>query len=151
MDKSADQLLGQYFEKLPEALLKFQFIEESLRIYIAYCYQIISLRIPKEITFKYGYNDLQKDSLGTLLRKFKKFSANDLLIQKLGSIVKDRNYCAHQAYLLTYKQQKNPGYLAAEIRKMGKIIAKAESCRELLSAELSELERIKNRIYKSKD
>ena len=59
MDKSADQLLAQYFEKLPEALLKFQFIEESLRMYIAYCYQIISLRIPKEIAFKYGYNDLQ--------------------------------------------------------------------------------------------
>jgi hypothetical protein len=150
MDASASHLLGQYFEKLPEALLKFQFIEEVLRMYIAYCYQIICLRVSKQIPFKYEYNDLQKDALGTLLGKFRKCSNNDLLIGQIENIIKDRNYCAHEAYLLTYEQQKDSGYLAAEIEKMGKIITKAEDCRQLLSAELRQLEGIRNSIDGSK-
>jgi len=150
MNSSADNLLGQYFQKLPEALLKFQFIEELLRMYIVYCYQIISLRIPKQIPFKYKYKDLQKDALGTLLGKFKKFTNNALLIGKIESIIKDRNYCAHEAYLFTYAQQNDSLYLAAEIGKIDTIITKAEDCRQFLSEELKQLELIKNSINESK-
>jgi hypothetical protein len=150
MDQSPENLLGQYFQKLPEALLKFQFIEELLRMYISHCYQIIFVRTSQQIPFKYEYKDLQKDALGALLRKFKRFSDNNTLIGKIENIIKDRNYCAHEAYLLTYAQQNDPGHLRAEIEKMETIITKAEDCRQLLSAEVKQLEAIRNSINESK-
>ncbi len=149
MNKSADKLLSQYFLKLPDALLNFQFIEESLRMYIAYCYEIISVRVSKQIPFKYRYKDLEKDALGKLLSKFKRFNSNNELIGKIEKVIKDRNYCAHKAYLLTYEQQNDPDYLKSELEKLENIVNKAKECMHFLSAELKQAEEIKKSLSKS--
>lgn len=150
MTEQISDILRQYFQKLPEALLNFQFIEESQRLYIAYCYEIIALGVSQHIPFKYSYKDLKKDSLGTLTRKFKNFCNNDKLIGKIEIIIKYRNDCAHKAYLLTFEQQNDSEYLSKEIAKLEKIVLKAKECLSELSAELQHVQAIKDSLNESK-
>ena len=150
MPQSPNDLLEQHIHRFSSAVMEFQFIEELLRMYISYCYYIIHLSLSKKIPFKYAYKDLQKDSLGKLLDKFKKFSNNNELIKKIDHIIKDRNYCAHKAFILTYEQQKNFDFLAAELEKVERIITKARDCTQLLLAEVGQVEGIKNSIEESK-
>ena len=151
MEQSPDKLMELYLQKAPGVLFTFQFIEEFLRMYIAYCYQIINFKVSKHIPFKYNYKDLQKDSLGTLLSKFKKFSKDSSLIKEIENLVKDRNYSAHEVYLLTYEQQKDSKYLLREIEKIDEIARKGEECRERISAQLKEVEAVWNRIREGKN
>ena len=144
-ESTAKLLLDKYFDKLPGALLNFQFIEESLRMYIAYCYEIISKRVSELIPFKYRYQDLKKDSLGRLLNKFKKLNNNERLIDKIEKLVEDRNYCAHEAYLLTYEKQNDPDYLTKELAKLENIINEAKECVQLLFSEVKKIEERKSR------
>ncbi|MGA9111715.1 MAG: hypothetical protein ACLPSL_06300 [Smithella sp.] len=150
MEESSDNLMGIYFQKIQGVLLTFQFIEELIRMHISYCYQIIYLKVSRHIPFKYNYKDLQKDSLGTLISKFKKFNKDSSLITNIENIVKDRNYCAHQAYLLTYEQQRNPEHLIKEVKRIDEIIGKAENCLERLMAEGKQIEGIYNSIREMK-
>ena len=137
-------------KKLQGILVTFQFIEELLRMYIAYCYKIISLKVSKFIEFKYSYKDLQKDSLGTLISHFKKLSKKSSLIKNIEQIIKDRNYCAHEAYLLTYEQQKDSNYLLKEIKKLDEMISKTQNCFELLLAEVKQIEEVCKNIHEVK-
>lgn len=150
MEQSSNNLVKLYMQKIPGVLLKFQFIEELLRMYISYCYQIIHIKVFKLIPFGYNYKDLQKDSLGKLITKFKKLSKDSSLIRNIENIVKDRNYCAHEVYLLTYEQQKDLEYLMIEIKKIDEITSKAEDCRKRLSAKVKQVENVLNCIREAK-
>jgi len=150
MTEQENKTIEQYLQKLPDALLNFQFIEEFLKMYIAYCYEIITLRVSSHIPFKYRYKDLKKDALGKLVMKFKKINNNDKLIGKIEKIIKDRNYCAHEAYLLIHEQQNDPEYLSKEIAKLEKIVLEAKECLQEISAELKHVEAIKNSLKESK-
>jgi hypothetical protein len=150
MNQSSEKLMALYLQKVPCVLLTFQYIEEFLRMYIAHCYQIINFKVSKHIPFKYNYKDLQKDSLGTLLSKFKNLSKESSLIKKIENLVKDRNYCAHEAYLLAYEQQKDSKYLIKEIEKIDEIARKVEDCRELISGQLKQVEAVWNSIREGK-
>jgi hypothetical protein len=74
MSNDLDSLSSEYNSKLQSAMVTFQFIEESLRMYIDLSFWIIIKKIDNIIPFNFSYKDVQKDSLGTLLDKFKKFN-----------------------------------------------------------------------------
>jgi len=149
MTEQANNTIEEYFNKLPDALLNFQFIEEFLRMYISYSYEIISLSVSPYIPFKYSYKDLEKNALGKLVSEFKKLNKNEEVTKKIEKIIKDRNYCAHEAYLLTSEQQNDPEYLSKEIAKLEKIVRKAKECLKGISAEVKRVEGIRNSLKKS--
>ncbi len=76
-------LLAEYWSKLQSALLSFQFMEESIRMYLTSAYRIVSKKLDNQIPFEFTYKDVQNDSLGKLLIRFDKFNSNKPLIGKI--------------------------------------------------------------------
>ncbi|MBA7490420.1 hypothetical protein ES702_00958 [subsurface metagenome] len=139
-------LLTEYWNTLQNALLNFQFMEESIRMYLAYAYWIVSKKLDKQIPFRFTYIDVKNDSLGKLLKKFEKFNSNKQLIDKVKQSIKERNYLAHRAYLMTSEEQKDDEYLSKQIEKMKKIVVSSRECLDELTQESRKLEKIKKSI-----
>ena len=97
-----------YHDTLSSVLIDFQFIEESLKMNIASCYEIVLSSLDGLIPFKFDYKDLEKDALGVLITKFEKFSDDTSLIKELRDLVQYRNGAAHKGWLLTPNEQRNP-------------------------------------------
>ncbi|MBU2895808.1 hypothetical protein [Vibrio hepatarius] len=96
-----------YHNTLSSVLIDFQFIEESLKMNIASCYEIVLSSLDGLIPFKFDYNDLKKDALGVLIKKFEKYSDDTDLIKELRDLVQYRNGVAHKGWLLTTDEQRN--------------------------------------------
>ena len=146
MSYESETLLHEYYSKLQNSILMFQLIEESLRMYIKLAYSIINKRLDNIIPFKFTYNDVQRDSLGTLLDKFAKFNNNSELPKKISAIIKWRNFCAHRAYLMTYDEQTGGKSLTKEIERMDKLIKFIDECFWQLHGELKKLDEINNML-----
>ena len=97
--------VNEYNSQIMRVLSNFQFIEEALRMYISYSYRLITQKLDKQIPFSFTYNDVKNDSLGKLLKKFKKINANSKLIKNLEKLKKERDFIAHKAFLLTQDEQ----------------------------------------------
>ncbi len=135
-----------YFDLIPPILLDCQFIEEMLRMYISNSYEIIKKKLNKSIPFKFSYADLKSDNLGVIIKKFKKLNNNKDLIKNVEIVRKHRNFCVHQAYLLTYEEQKDELYLRNAIKELSQMKAKVKSCLVNVINELEKIENIKNNL-----
>lgn len=139
-------LLAEYWTKLQNALLNFQFMEESIRMYLASAYRIVSKKLDNQIQFGFTYKDVQNDSLGKLLIKFDKFNSNKPLIGKMRQLIKERNYCAHRAYVMTAEEQNDDKFLSDEIVKLKTIVSSSKECLNSLMEELKRIEEIRKNI-----
>jgi hypothetical protein len=142
MTKSADTLLAEYFDYHQKAMLRMQFIEELIRMYLSRHFEIIRRKTRGIVIFKYNYSDVQKKALGALVEDLNKTNGNSILVKSIKTLVKDRNYCAHGAFLLTYEEQKNVEYLKNELDKMKDIANRAEECLLNLTNEANLLDKI---------
>ena len=109
-------------------LLDFQWIEELLKINIASSYESIRRSKPARVSFKLNRNSLEKDSLGKLIQKYAEVSPNDSLVAQIRTVVKDRNYCAHQSYILTIEEQEEGSFLQSEIIRMLSLRERTRLC-----------------------
>lgn len=139
-------LLPTYWHKLGNALLNFQYIEEALRTYLWCVYNIVKLKLGNQIPFKFSRKDVKTDSLGVLIAKFEKVSSNKQLIDQLNGLVKVRNHCAHQAYLMTFEEMKDDKYLSSEIKKMEWVITHSDKCVKDLHKELFKIDKIRKSL-----
>jgi hypothetical protein len=91
----------EYLELVPKVLMKFQWIEESIRFYIVRTELTIKSHVEK--VFRYStptLRKLERMSLGQLVDYFACQNGNDALIKRLRDIVEHRNHVAHGGYLL---------------------------------------------------
>lgn len=121
-------LLQEYWNKLGNALTNFQFIEEVIKIYLDYSYKIVSENLKEQIPFDFSYEDVKKDSLRILIRKFKKFNLDKELIKKIGQLIDERNFVAHKAYLMTSVEREDDKYLSEQIKRIEEVISKSNEC-----------------------
>lgn len=108
--------------------LDFQWIEELLKIVIGASYEVIRRSVPPSIKFRPNRKMLEKESLGRLVSKYEEVSANNKLISELRSIASDRNFCAHQSFVLSLEEQGNPSYLERETRRLEKVRERSRAC-----------------------
>src|SRR5574337_959155 len=105
------KFLGEYLDLVAKALLDFQYIELALKLYIVETYAIISSRVKEIVPFKYGWKDVENESLGRLLDRFSKISSDRQLIKDLRPLQKERNRLAQQAYVLMLEEQSDSDQL----------------------------------------
>ena len=116
-----------------DALASMQFVEESLRMYLIRVYALVRKRLNDDVGFSLDYPDVEKDSLGTLIGKFQTHSNSEGLIQTLMSLPRERNFLAHESFLLREEQYKNSSHLDALHERAKKAKARADKCfREVL-------------------
>lgn len=87
-----------YILAVQNTLFTFQMIEEALKICIGLSYEIIQRSAPSPVAFSFDVSAINNAPLGKLIKMFSGVSSNLKLIDDLRSIVKWRNFCAHNAY-----------------------------------------------------
>ena len=122
-------LIGEHRDALSSALLSLQYVEEGMRMYLRNAYEIIALRVRDEFEYTRSEADVRKKSMGQLLREFRQMTSNAPLVSQIVGLVEDRNFCAHEAFLLTYEEQQNTAALTKAIARIKDIEARAEACR----------------------
>lgn len=133
--------MQEYFDKVTMVLMDFQYIELALASYIISANKKIKEKMKDTIPFKYGPNDIQKDSLGKLVDKFSKINNNEELIKKLKNLIPRRNEVAHKS-LVFPSEEKNDNIfkaiLTSDLNRLHKEL------KEVFSVLLDEFKRLKN-------
>ena len=111
----------QYHLAVQMALSDFQYIEESLRFYIAVAYDLIRHQMKGKLPFHFNEPDLEKDALGRLIQKYAKFSDNTTLVAELKRLQRHRNQVAHRGLLLTLEEQRNCQFLDEQTRRLDEL------------------------------
>jgi hypothetical protein len=124
----------EYWSKLKNSILNFQYIEESLRMYIVSA-NGAGLRTSGENHPAWSYKDLQKDSLDRLLDKFERCNANRQLLEKLARLKDHRDYCRQQAYLSEAAGGRDAAGLSRELEAIDRIWQISTECLNNLFAE----------------
>jgi len=119
--------------------LDFQWIEELLKIVVSSSYEAIRRTAPPKVKFRLTRKILEKDSLGKLIARYEQVSGNDEFIKELRDIAKDRNFCAHQSFILSLDEQNNTGFLGKEAERLSAIRERSHACVMNLQKELEEL------------
>lgn len=119
----------------------FQFLEESLKLYLDRAFSIVKEKTDGIIPFDYSRKDVEDKSLGKLLNIFKKFNSNTELINKISQLVKERNKRIHRGYLIIFHPEIAHNEKAIErlIRISEKVAKRAEECLHRMSEELSKI------------
>ncbi len=123
--------------------MNFQFMEESIRMYLASAYCIVLRKLDNQIPFEFTYKEVEKDSLGKLLIKFGKFNSNKQLIDNISEIIKERNHCAHRAYLMTAEELNDEEFLSDEVAKLKRIVTRSKEYLDSLMEECKSIEEIR--------
>ncbi len=111
----------EYCKKVQEISFRFQYLEETLKVYLAMCFEIVGLSLGGRLFFGFSYDDVERLSLGKLIARFSKYNGNKDLCKLLYDLTKERNHIAHKAYLLTEEKIKDSEVLAKEFEKVVKI------------------------------
>ncbi|MHB8844000.1 MAG: hypothetical protein ACYC7L_04565 [Nitrospirota bacterium] len=130
----------EFFDKYKNAvqliLLDFQWIEELLKITVSSSYEAIRRSAPPGIRFRPNRKNIEKDSLGRLVRKYEEVTANESLVAELHKIVNERNFCAHQSFVLSLEEQQDIGFLEKETTRLEAVRGRSRACVMALQEEL---------------
>ncbi|MGD9161329.1 MAG: hypothetical protein PVG39_23145 [Desulfobacteraceae bacterium] len=120
--------LEQYILINNDILIGFQYVEESIRLYLSEVYKYISAQISDVLPFSYGYNDLEKNSLGRLVKKFEKLNDNKQLISELKHLTPHRNESAHRGFLLQEEQLSDEAFFNRKLVELVEIRDRTTKC-----------------------
>lgn len=93
-----------YLGDVQTAAIRFQALEEALKIYLTTAFELIRKELDGTVPFHFISKDIQKEALGSLVRLFAKYSSKAKLVEDLNPLPAKRNYIAHQAYLVSANQ-----------------------------------------------
>ena len=119
--KQAELAFDQYTLAFKMALTDFQFIEESLRLYISVAYDFIRHKLNGELPFHLDESDVQKDALGRLIDKYAKLSDNQKFVAELRGLTKDRNKIVHSGLIVSVEEQRDIEFLDAETQRLNEL------------------------------
>lgn len=128
-------------DKLPEALLMFQWLEEALRQYITRTELMLATIASPLMHYEPNLKRLGNDSFGRLVGRFRQRNANTDLQSALSKLVNERNTYAHRGYLLLNAAKEDPDTLRQALQSLDHALAAAETCLQRLTEEITALER----------
>lgn len=130
----------EYINQVQKALLNFQYIEEGMKMYIDYAQMIISINLNKKIPYKHHYDALKNLPMRKALKEFQRYNDNEILIKKIQKIIENRNFVAHESFLLSMEEQNNEKDMGAKAEKMKNI---ADNARFIFLELIAEVEKIR--------
>jgi hypothetical protein len=155
------QTESAYRDAVQTLAMTFQSIEAMLRMCVGAAYALIAIRTLDLLDFKLDRNslekELQRDALGTLVRKYSRYFDAENLAKELGRLTPVRNHIAHTALnLYASAEPYDVHYMDRERTRIQTCQQEVTACAKLLSehsrrltdtlrAELDKLEQAKRR------
>ena len=145
-----EKLQNEYRKAVYRALERFQFIEETLRMYLDLVIQIAKIELLQHFPVNLTKKDLSKLSLGKLNDMFSRFNGNASLKSSLKKVTPKRNRVAHQSLLFTLGEIQDDAHLSKLIHNMNEIERCAKEVHETLLDELWKPQKSLNALNRSK-
>ena len=120
--------------------MKFQFLEEGIRIYLKAAYALTKKRMQDSIPINLSAETLNNKSLSVLLRDFKKFNSNAHLIDNIGKLIPKRNHLAHVDFYRMYLQLEEGKDITPDRQEAIQVGSEAAQCIKLLYKEIEIVE-----------
>ncbi|MCR4303083.1 MAG: hypothetical protein NUV63_02490 [Gallionella sp.] len=138
------ELLKQYMDEVPAALLAFQYLEEALRQYMLRCHVMIATVVKPILAYRIQqYDRVEKMTLGQLVSSFQDFNVNQELIARLAPLPQRRNQIAHRAYLTAWQAHSSDSLDESDLHALRSLIVEA---RETMLQVFREVEAIEERF-----
>ena len=131
--------MADYLAEINRAIVSFQFIEECLRIYLGYAYELLQLRVGDALPVRLARKDIEHWSMGRLIREFAKFNDNSGLVEGMLKLASLRNEVAHRGLLLTVEQTQDKQHMEQQAERALRIADGANGCFHELFAEIGKL------------
>ena len=131
--------MPDYVAEINRAIVSFQFIEECLRMYLGYAYELIQLRVGDALPVRLARKDIEHWSMGRLIREFSKFSDNSGLVQGMLKLASLRNEIVHRGLLLTAEETQDNQHRERQAERAQRIADGADGCFHELFAEIGKL------------
>ena len=129
--------IHQYYDKLPEALMAFQYLEGALKFYIRDCDRMIQKSVKDSFHYSVREKDIEKMPLGRLIDEFSRRSNRTDLASALKKLNKNRNFVAHSAYIMSLRSQEDSAKMQELSQKIEKVTEAARACFKELAREHS--------------
>lgn len=85
-----------FYLKVAHALSGCQLVEQELKLYITEALELAKKCIDSKMPFKMTGEDYANSSLEGLIKIFKKFTNNDILVNELNRFKEERNFLTHK-------------------------------------------------------
>ena len=121
-------------------------MEEALKSCVAMSYDIIRSSCNASVAFHYTRDDVEKDSLSSILRKYEKLSNDVELVSKIRQLIPARNECAHNALLLRLEEFMADGGAPAIILEMKRVYIEADEYLTTLLEKANSLEDVAEKL-----
>ena len=131
-----DNVSQDYLRRLPQCLVTFQFVEEALRMYVDSVDLVIQDKMKDFFHYDGLGESLSKMSLGSLIREFDRRTDRNDIVSSLKRLARERNYFAHQGYLLSLKQLAGYTDISDLTSRLDDAHEKAIECLESLKHEI---------------
>jgi uncharacterized protein (DUF1919 family) len=145
-----EKLQNEYREAVYRVLECFQFVEETLRMYLDLVIQIAKIELTQYFPVNLTKKDLSKLSLGKLNDIFFRFNGNASLKSSLKKLTPQRNRVAHQSLLFTLGEIQDNDHLSKLIHEMNEIEKHAKKAHKTLLDERWKLHKSLNALRRSK-
>lgn len=128
-----------YKDRAIGLLSNFQLLELALKIYIGKSYEYINFLLGDRIHFDYSISDVESYPLERLLNVFGKLNGNDELKKRLNKLRAERNYIAHEAFLVTIGLNPNMDTLHRKAKDFFDLEDELSECLKLVTKEFDTL------------
>ena len=126
--------MPDYLDEINRSIVSFQFIEEALRMYLDYAYQLVQLRVGDALPVHLARKDIEHWPMVRLIREFAKFNDNAPMIRGMQRLASLRNEVVHRGLLLTHEEIRDQDHMEQQAERAQRIANGAEGCvQELLS------------------
>ena len=127
--------LDQYFDKLSNAIMQFQYLELTLKFYIRDCDRIIQNSVKEVFHYSVREKEIDKMPLGRLIDEFSRRSNRKDIVKVLKKLNKLRNEIVHSAYVLSIEEQSDSDKLKDYSKKLTSIMNTVKACLKQLVQE----------------
>jgi hypothetical protein len=99
-----DPRLNEYVRLVSLVLMKFQWIEEFLKLYIVAAHQSIFIRTMGILNFKYDEKKIREMPMAPLINHFARLGGDPSIVASLKDLPAERNKIAHASFLINFDQ-----------------------------------------------
>ena len=129
-----------YREGANDVLAGFQIIEELLKNYLEFHFDLTRQILAGRVHFDFRRDDYQDAALGRLVQVFSKLCPDKQLISDLRSVVRRRDHFAHKALLKLYDDNVPPDEYSRLIDEMTVDMGKNAELMQRIVNEMKKLE-----------
>ena len=129
--------IHEYFDKVTQTIMAFQYLEVLLKMYIRDCDTIIQKSVKESFHYSVREKEIDKMPLGRLIEEFSRRSNRKDYVSGMKKLNRFRNHFAHTAYLLNIEEQNDSTKLKEQADKAERVRKAVVGCMKDIGREHS--------------